>query len=188
MNHRNKILIATVCCTFSFNASAQDIDAATKKFHDFFAPFLGGDWNYHTHMTDAQGDTVYEGTDIRRYRPGVRGRFVIENVFAESDTGELTHIGIQMIGLDADTGNIHISAFWPWQATMLGDVVATIGKQADGSNGISGIARAVGQTFPELRFNCSYLDNDELHCRTITTTEDGKSFQSNVETFTRRNH
>ena len=177
------IALAVICQPAS--AFAQTPEENTRQFHDFFAPFMQGDWNYSTQMTDQNGKTLFEGTDVRRYKFGVRGNFVIEDVYAEED-GALVHTGLQLIGLNAETGTLHMAAYWPWQATKIGDVDAEFVTQKDGNKGISGIARPAGQKFPRLNFDCSYLPDNRFHCTTLTTNEDGQSYISNQEIFSPR--
>ena len=183
MNYQIYIAFAMLCQPF--NVFVQTPEENTRQFHEFFAPFMEGDWNYCTHMTDLNGKTLFEGTDVRRFAFGVRKQFVIENVYAEEE-GELVHAGLQLIGLNADAGTLHMAAFWPWQATQLGDVEGKLAKQRDGHAGISGVAVPAGQEFPKRRFDCSYLPGDEFHCTTVTTNADGRSYVSNKEVFSRR--
>lgn len=166
--------------------TAQETSDEVRHFKEFFAAFADSEWTYHTHMTDAAGDTVYEGEDIRSYEFGVRDRFLIENVFGEEPDGSRTHTGIQLIGIDIKTGDINISQFWPWQSTLLGDVGARLEEQDDGSTRLVGIARPAGQKYPEFKFNCRFEDDGIYRCVTQARTADGNEYQSNVETLRRR--
>ena len=81
-----------------------------SRFQTFFAPLLEGEWVYHTRMTGPDGKVAFDGEDSRQYRLGVRGRFLIEDVFRAD--GE--HVGIQLYGLNVQTGDIHVPQYWSY--------------------------------------------------------------------------
>ena len=166
--------------------SAQETTPSEQAFRDFFATFVASEWDYHTRMTGPDGETRYETTDIRTYRFGMRNRFVIEDVYASDDGGDRILSGVQLIGLDAESGTLHISQFWPWQPTLLGDVTARIEAAGGGRPGIVGVARPAGQDHPTYNFECEFQSDDVFRCVTEATPETGERYRSNVETFTRR--
>ena len=71
---------------------------------------LESEWVYHTRMTGPDGKVAFDGEDSRQYRLGVRGRFLIEDVFRAD--GE--HVGIQLYGLNVQTGDIHVPQYWSY--------------------------------------------------------------------------
>ena len=182
--------IAVAYLALATNPAAQEertgISEHQREFQDFFRTLTTSGWTYHTRMTGPDGKTQFEGEDFRTYRFGVRGRFVIEDVYHVNEDGECTHAGIQLVGVDADTGQLNISQFWSWQPTILGDVGARLVDDGSGTRRLTGIARPAGLPHPTLSFECAFQNDDLLRCVTDTETEDGVRFRSNVETFSRR--
>ena len=185
MSFRMPAAILTSMLAFSPFALAQDDHPGLDAFQQFFSPFPGHEWLYHTKMTSPDGATIYEGTDVRRYRSGMRGRFVIEDVYSIEDDGSETHVAVQLMGFDVNSGEIRLSAFWPWQAALLGDVTAEIGTGDHGETFLTGNARPLGKENFVIEFGCGFVDEDIYVCRSMTY--DGAiAYESNVETYTRR--
>ena len=165
---------------------AQDINAHLDRFHAFVSPLIGGEWSYHTRMTGPDGKVVFEGTDFRSFEHGMRGRFVIENVYHETEEGVREHAAVQLMGVDLESGRLHLAQYWPWQATRLGDVVAEIRPGDDeNSSELRGEARAVGTDYPVIRFECRFTSAERYQCESRTYPEEGQPYSSNTETYTR---
>ena len=181
------MIVAAIAFSFpAFAANAQDTNVHKQQFHAFFSPLLEGEWIYHSRMTDEDGDVLFDGTDIRQYSFGVRGNFLIENVFQEDENGGRTHIAIQLIGLDTGTGEVHWSSYWPWQATKIADASGEIQLEANGAYKLTATARPARQDFPVFSLMCQMENTDAYKCTTSAKASDGTDYTSNVETFTRR--
>ena len=107
-------------------------------------------------MTDKAGDVVLDAADIRRYRLGIRDRYVIESAYSPDD--EATHVGMTLIGVDMETGRVNFSAFWPWKSTALGSLEAELELKADGRSRLRGTGRPAGQAFPMIDIECEVLE------------------------------
>jgi hypothetical protein len=162
-------------------SAAEDSDL----FHRFADQFVGSDWDYHTRMMSAAKDVTFDGSDIRSFRYGMRGNFLIADVYAE-ENGQRTHVAVELAGWDRQQERLQLAQYWPWQASRLGDVRAKLRVQSSGAIGLNATARPAGQDFPRLDIACEMLDADTYRCETQTTTKSGETFLSNVETSRRR--
>ena len=159
--------------------------ASRKDFEQFKKLFVGGEWSYQTKMTNSAGEITFEGSDVRIFTTGMRGNYLVENVF-NLENGERIHVAIQLAGFDRNTGRVHLSQFWPWQATKLGDVIADLHHQPNGLLRLTGTARPVDQDNPVIDINCEFTTKNRYECVAMSTNEHNVTYQSNHETFVRR--
>lgn len=174
-------LLLLICVS---NVLAQE-NSSRKDFDQFKKLFVGGEWSYRAKMTNAAGEVTFEGSDVRTFTSGMRGNYLIENVF-NLEGGERIHVAIQLAGFDRNTGLVHLSQFWPWQATKLGDVTARLHTQADGLLRLIGTARPADQDHPVIDINCGFTTKNRYECVAMSTNEGDVTYQSNHEIFERR--
>ena len=160
-------------------AQADDSVSAQDQFHTTFDRFIGEDWLFHIELFDAEENLTFKGVDIRRFEFGVGGTFVIENVYRMEDEA---HIGIQLIGFNRQAGSIHLSTFFPWQATALADTEA---RFIDG--GVEGTSHALLPDGSEVnaRFACSWI-NDRWTCESRVINPDGSERLGDRNYYCRR--
>ena len=183
---KTKLTVVIVVITgLSFLPATAEDNPALHEFQQFMSPFLDGEWSYTTRMTDEAGAVTFEGTDLRRYRRGMRNRYIIEDIYHE-DGGEPQHVAVHLIGFDVPSGTIRISLFWPWQGTSIAEVNATIVAGDSGSKKMQFIVSIPGQEFPKTDFTCQFDDAGDYRCEAYATTADGTRYKSNEEVFTRR--
>ncbi len=150
------------------------------RFHATFDRFIGEDWLFFIDLYDADGNVTYSSVDIRRFEYGIGGAFLIEDAYRMEDE---VHLGIQLIGLDKQAGNIHLSTFFQWQPTAL----AEVSGQFTESGGVQGrsSARLPDGTNVNERFECEWLD-DRWTCASYRIEADGSESISNRNYYCRR--
>ena len=151
-----------------------------EMFRSVFDRFIGDEWLFHIEMYDAEGNVSFSGVDVRRFEYGIGGAFLIENVYRPEDDA---HIGIQLIGLDRQSGTIHLSTFFPWQATALADVS---GRFTD-SGGVEGRSAATLPDGTKIngRFSCEWQD-DRWACESFLKSPDGGERRGDRNFYCRR--
>ena len=172
-------LLPLAMLAFAYSAIAQDT-SADEAFHSVFDRFVGEEWLFHIEMYDADGNVSFSGVDVRRFQFGVGGTFLIENVYRTEDDA---HIGIQLIGLNRQNGTIHLSTFFPWQATAL----AEVSGRFTGTDGIEGESSATLPDGTQLagRFACQWLDG-RWTCESFIKLPDGSERRGDRNFYCRR--
>ena len=159
---------------------AAEATSPDERFRWTFDRFVGEDWLFHIELYDAAGEVTFSGTDVRRFRYGIGGVFLIENVYRLEDE---VHVGLQLIGLDRQAGTIHLSTFFQWQPTALADVVGRF-TEAGGIEGTSTAELPDGTAVSE-RFQCEWVD-DRWTCSSFVIEADGAERLSNRNYYCRR--
>ena len=175
-----RIFLVPLTLLIASSTAIGEQSPADERFRSVFDPFVGDEWLFHIEMYDAEGNVSFAGVDVRRFEYGVGGTFLIESVFRPEDDA---HIGIQLIGLDRQAGTIHLSTFFPWQATALADVS---GRFTD-SGGVEGKSTA---TLPDGtsisgRFACEWQD-DRWTCESFVKTPGGGERRGDRNYYCRR--
>lgn len=178
-------IAALAALSIVVTSNAQDSNpAATEAFHDYFEPFLEGEWLYHIQLRDKDGKVIYEGDDYRTYKLGVSDRFVIEDIYADDEDGNRNHVAIQLIGLNPKAGAVDFSSFWPWSSTSTVKMRATISND-DGVKSLKGMGVPAGQHWPRIHLVCTMQSDTSMVCKTEGELEDGTRFDRSDETFSR---
>ena len=160
-------------------ASAQSV-TPDEVFRSVFDPFIGDDWLFHIEMYGADGQVTFSGVDLRRFQYGVGGAFLIENVHRLEDEA---HIGLQLVGLDRESGTIHLSTFFPWKPTAL----ASVTGRFSGDSGVEGTSAAEMPDGSVIkgRFSCRWHER-RWTCESFVAQSDGSERISDRNYYCRR--
>ena len=179
---------ASVLFLFSLGSAAVSDDDPAVRFNGFTAPLLGKAWTAHVVMKGPDGTVGFDGHDVRKFRRGIGGRFLIEEAYREEADGSLTHIGLMASGLDGKTGTVHVASFWPWQATAL---PSASGRLMTGTEGqaklvLSSTLEPADAPAQHHETSCGFENTDVFVCVTMSRAGDGDAFESMRATYTPR--
>ena len=176
----NKTCAATMALLATFSGAFAQNVSPDEIFRSVFDPFIGDDWLFHIEMYDADGQVTFSGVDLRRFQYGVAGAFLIENVYRPEDEA---HIGLQLVGLDRQSGAIHLSTFFPWKPTALASVTARFSDES-GVEGTSAAEMPDGSAIYG-RFSCKWLER-RWTCESFVVQPDGSERISDRNYYCRR--
>lgn len=152
---------------------AQDSRTAFKGFAQ---PLIGSwDCNLRT-WEDRFHERMVETPQKRRFEWVLKGSFLQENVYAVLRSGELMHVGLNMISVDPETTHILLSGF---DATTADRRVTLDGELAPDLRHLAGrvqVLPAVEGGEGPRRLEWQWLDDNRTSARTYARAANGREF------------